>query len=105
MRVIRYCRFIYNDPTVRSYFTHMGVVWVRKDSTPLNSTVESKKTWSAAPSKEIPPPLSLDDAENLAIELNAESATAIIDDEDKEAFEVCTLFRTIWQQILCCAVG
>jgi len=82
--------FSYNDPTTKSYFNYLGVVWIRKDSAPPIEVVdkETKKSWGGPPPKDIPPPLSLDDAENLAIELNAESVTPITDDEDKEAFEI-----------------
>uniref|UniRef100_A0A915IQ46 Transcriptional regulatory protein n=1 Tax=Romanomermis culicivorax TaxID=13658 RepID=A0A915IQ46_ROMCU len=80
-----------NDKTVRSYFEHVGFVRLLKNSLPEKRSDEEKETrksWNAPPPIEYPPPLSFEDAETLAIEVNANSVNEYTDDEGRPAFEI-----------------
>lgn len=72
-----------------SYFEHVGTVSILKDSMPPpNEEAMAKKGWNAPPPVDYPPPLSFEDAETLAIELNALSVNEVEDSENRPAYEV-----------------
>lgn len=82
--------FEVKEKQARPYFEHVGLIRLLKDSTPPEHQDEesTKKAWNSGPTIQYPPPLSFEDAETLAIELNALSVHEITDLEGRPAYEL-----------------